>query len=155
MDLTVDSADAVISIGTVAEKLGVSVSSIRRYEEAGLVIALRTPSGHRLFSYEDLQRIEKIRRIIHDLGLNIEGIRRLQALLPCWELLPCSPEIRDKCPAYQSNDRPCWMVKKHAMVGGCVCRRCSVYRHGIKGILGIKQLVYGKKTDKGHTREKR
>ena len=71
----------------------------------------RTPSGHRRFSYEDVDRIRNIQRMVQDLGVSIEGIRRLQALLPCWDLLPCSPQQREQCPAFRDNTRPCWMIK--------------------------------------------
>ena len=52
-----NSLDPVISIGTLAKKVGLSVSAIRKYEEEGLIISHRIESGHRLFSYEDVQRL--------------------------------------------------------------------------------------------------
>ena len=81
--------DPLISIGVLAQKVGLSVSAVRKYENEGLIIAHRTPSGHRLFSHEDISRVRNVQHLIQDLRLNIEGIRRMQALLPCWELLPC------------------------------------------------------------------
>ena len=74
--------DPVISIGVLAQKVGLSVSAVRKYENEGLLIAQRTESGHRLFSHEDVTRVRNIQHLIQDLGLNIEGIRRLQSLLP-------------------------------------------------------------------------
>ncbi len=88
--------DPLISIGTLADKVGLSVSAIRKYEVAGLIIPHRTNSGHRMFSYEDLTRIRVIQHMIKEIGFNAEGIRRLQALLPCWDLLPCKNKVRDE-----------------------------------------------------------
>jgi len=43
--------DPVIAIGTLAEKVGLSVSAIRKYELAGLIISHRAASGHRRQNY--------------------------------------------------------------------------------------------------------
>ncbi|MHC4802618.1 MAG: MerR family transcriptional regulator [Planctomycetota bacterium] len=75
--------DPLISIGVLAQQVGLSVSAVRKYENDGLILAHRTDSGHRLFSYEDIGRVQNIQHLIQDLGLNTEGIRRMQALLPC------------------------------------------------------------------------
>ena len=85
--------DPVISIGVLAQRVGLSVSAVRKYENEGLIIAHRTDSGHRLFSLEDIKRVRNIQHMIQDLGLNIEGIRRMQALLAV--LGPASLRRRD------------------------------------------------------------
>jgi len=136
-------ADPVIAIGILAERVGLSVSAVRKYENEGLVIAHRTPSGRRLFSREDIARVQIIQHMIQDLGLNIEGIRRMQALLPCWELLPCSQESRRDCPAYQITTRPCWTIKGLSCAPqGNECRRCPVYRLGSMCTEELKHLLH-------------
>ncbi len=144
MEPNQDYSDPVISIGTLADKVGLSVSAVRKYENESLIIAHRTASGHRLFSREDIDRIRNIQRMIQDLGLNIKGIHRLQALLPCWELLPCNRQRRVKCPAFQDNSRPCWMVKGLDCTPshGNECRQCVVYRFGSLCTEQIKNLVH-------------
>lgn len=135
--------DPVISIGILAQKVGLSVSAVRKYENEGLIVAHRTASGHRLFSREDISRVENIHHMIQDLGLNVEGIRRMQALLPCWELLPCSVETHQSCPAYKDNTRPCWMIKGlNCAPQGNECRQCVVYRFGSQCTEQIKSLVH-------------
>jgi MerR family transcriptional regulator/heat shock protein HspR len=135
--------DPLISIGVLARKVGLSVSAIRNYEHEGLIIAHRTPSGHRLFSHEDITRVRTVQRLIQRLGLNIEGIRRMEALLPCWDLLPCTPEARTRCAAYKDNTRPCWMIKGiDCAPQGNECRQCAVYRFGSLCTEDIKQLLY-------------
>ena len=81
--------------------------------------------------------------MIRDSGLNIEGIRRIQALLPCWDLLPCNAETCKSCLAYAADTRPCWMVKG----GVCTakeseCRQCDVYRFGSLCTQDIKHLLH-------------
>jgi MerR family transcriptional regulator/heat shock protein HspR len=135
--------DPVIAIGILAQKVGLSVSAVRKYENEGLVIAHRTASGHRLFSHEDIERVRYIHHMIQELGLNIEAIRRMQALLPCWDLLPCSEETRKTCPAYHENTRPCWMIRGlNCSPQGNECRRCDVYRFGSLCTQDIKRVVH-------------
>ena len=140
--------DPLISIGALAEKVGLSVSAIRKYEAAGLIIPHRTTSGHRMFSYEDIIRIRVIQHMIKELGFNAEGIRRLQALLPCWDLLPCDKKVRDECPMFKDNTKPCWMMKDaHCTLQGNECRYCIVYRFGSLCIEDIKELLYNQSND--------
>ena len=135
--------DPLISIGALADKVGLSVSAIRKYEVAGLIISHRINSGHRMFSYEDITRIHVIQHMLKELGFNIEGVRRIQALLPCWDLLPCDKNIRDKCPAFRDNSKPCWMMKDaHCTLQGNECRDCIVYRFGSLCIEDIKELLH-------------
>jgi MerR family transcriptional regulator/heat shock protein HspR len=135
--------DPVISIGVLADKVGLSASAVRKYENKGLIIAHRAASAHRLFSGEDIARVRNIHRMIQGLGLNIEGIQRLQALLPCWELLPCTLEARMECPAYEGNNRPCWTLKGlKCNPQGNQCRQCAVYRYGSLCTEHIKRLLH-------------
>jgi len=143
-----DILDPVISIGTLANKVGLSVSAIRKYEEEGLIIPHRSDSGHRMFSYEDISRIQTIQHMVKSLGFNFEGIRRLQALLPCWNLLPCDHDecinkSHDQCPAYKDNTKPCWMINDaHCTLQGNECRNCMVYRFGTICAEDIKEIVH-------------
>jgi len=142
-ELQPDAHDPVISIGVLARKVGLSVSAVRKYENEGLVLAHRTGSGHRLFSHEDVRRVRNVQHMIQDLGLNIEGIRRMQALLPCWNLHPCDAKTRETCPAYQETTRPCWTIKGlDCAPQGNECRRCAVYRFGSLCTDQIKRLLH-------------
>ena len=119
------------------------MSTVRKYANEGLVIPHRTEGGRRLFSREDIARVANVRHMIGDLGLNIESIRRMHALLPCWDLLPCDAETRARCRAYEDNTRSCWTIKGMA---GCddenECRECPVYRFGSLCTEEIKHLMH-------------
>lgn len=135
--------DPVISIGVLAQKVGLSVSAVRKYENEGLIIAHRTSSGHRLFSHEDVDRVRNIQHMIQDLGLNVAGIRRMQALLPCWDLFHCDPATRKDCPAYKDTTQPCWTIRGlDCAPQGNECRLCPVYRFGSLCTEDIKRLLY-------------
>lgn len=132
----------MMSIGRAAELTGLSVSALRKYEAAGLIMYHRTESGYRVLSEEDLIRIRLIQHLIKVKGLNLEGIRRLWALLPCWELKSCSAEARTGCPVLEGTNDPCWVVYEDE--GGCdggECRTCEVYRMAATCTEDLKKLV--------------
>ena len=67
-------------IGDVATELGIHPSTIRRYEELGLLrTAGRTPAGHRLYTAADRSRLRFITQG-RMLGLTVEEICALLAL---------------------------------------------------------------------------
>ncbi|MCC7022332.1 MAG: MerR family transcriptional regulator [Thermomicrobiales bacterium] len=59
-------------ISEVAARSGVRVSTLRRYEEWGLVEPARA-GGRRLYSEADIDRILRVRRLVEDLGINLAG----------------------------------------------------------------------------------
>ncbi|UCD36841.1 MAG: MerR family transcriptional regulator [Fidelibacterota bacterium] len=125
---TIDHTTPLYTIGVAAKLTGTTVSTIRMYEEKGLIIPYKTPSGHRQFSDTDIIRIRCIREYLDRQGLNIAGIRAIMALVPCWLLKPCSDEDRRQCDAFTSNTEPCWAVAVKGLV--CIdedCRTCPVY----------------------------
>lgn len=119
-----------MKIGEVARRLEISVESIRMYERVGLLVSERRGKSHRVYDENDLHWLGCIRRLISEQGLNIEGIRRLMALAPCWELKPCPLVDKTICPAYQGVSQPCWSMKQQ-LPEECRladCRTCKVYR---------------------------
>ncbi len=125
-----DKTTNMLKIGEAAKRLGTAVETIRMYEREGLVLTHKTATGQRLYSESDLHWLDCIRRLIKEQSLNIEGIRRLLALIPCWDIKPCSAEERRGCPAYLSSIKPCWHIKSE-LPGGCReadCRACPVYQ---------------------------
>ena len=70
--------EAYLQIGEVAERTGVTQRTLRFYEEKGL---LRPPSrmdgGFRLYSEEDVKRVEMIRRLQQLLGVSLADIKEM------------------------------------------------------------------------------
>ncbi|MBA3449940.1 MAG: MerR family transcriptional regulator [Chloroflexia bacterium] len=60
------------AISVVAARCGVRVSTVRRYEEWGLVEPTRT-GPRRLYSEADIDRVLRVRRLVDDLGVNLAG----------------------------------------------------------------------------------
>jgi MerR family transcriptional regulator, copper efflux regulator len=71
----------LMQIGQVAERTGLSLRTIRWYEEEGLVVpTARTDGGFRLYSADDVARLEVIKRM-KPLGFALEEMRELLTLL--------------------------------------------------------------------------
>ncbi|MCW2696367.1 MAG: putative transcriptional regulator (MerR family) of metal efflux transporter expression [Modestobacter sp.] len=75
------SAAALVQIGHVAERTGLSLRTIRWYEEEGLVVpTARTEGGFRLYSDDDVARLMVVKRM-KPLGFTLEEMRELLTLL--------------------------------------------------------------------------
>src|SRR5207237_6368720 len=61
-------------ISAVAEMYGIHPQTLRLYEREGLLKPSRTEGNTRLYTDEDLQRLEFILNLARDLGVNIAGI---------------------------------------------------------------------------------
>ncbi|MGI9103821.1 MAG: MerR family transcriptional regulator [Terriglobales bacterium] len=61
-------------ISAVAEMYGIHPQTLRLYEREGLLKPSRTEGNTRLYTEEDLQRLEVILSLARDLGVNISGI---------------------------------------------------------------------------------
>ena len=61
-------------ISAVAEMYGIHPQTLRLYEREGLLKPSRTDGNTRLYTEEDLQRLEFILSLARDLGVNIAGI---------------------------------------------------------------------------------
>ncbi|WP_405812372.1 MerR family transcriptional regulator [Streptomyces sp. NBC_01520] len=66
-------------IGELASRAGVSIRSVRYYEEQGLLSSTRSPSGQRHYTGESVERVALIQRL-YAAGLSSRTV---------WELLPC------------------------------------------------------------------
>lgn len=70
-------ADGLLQIGEVAERVGLSLRSVRFYEESGLLTPeARSAGGFRLYSEEQVERLMLIKRM-KPLGFKVEQMREL------------------------------------------------------------------------------
>lgn len=61
-------------ISVVAEMFSVHPQTLRTYEREGLIRPARTQGNTRLYSQEDLERIELILRLTNELKVNLAGV---------------------------------------------------------------------------------
>lgn len=70
-----------MQIGEVAERIGLSLRTIRYYEEMGLaVLSARFEGGFRLYVEDDVERLRVIMQM-KPLGFSLEEMRELLGLL--------------------------------------------------------------------------
>jgi MerR family transcriptional regulator/heat shock protein HspR len=65
---------ALYMISVVAEMFAIHPQTLRAYEREGLLRPARTDGNTRLYSEEDLERIDLILRLTKDLGVNLAGV---------------------------------------------------------------------------------
>jgi DNA-binding transcriptional MerR regulator len=76
-----DPRAGLLQIGHVAERTGLSLRTIRFYEENGLVVpTARSDGGFRLYSDADVARLEVVKRM-KPLGFSLEEMQQLLDLL--------------------------------------------------------------------------
>ena len=61
--------------------LGVRTQTLRYYERLGLVEPARSRGNQRVYSREDVERVQRIRNLMDDLGVNLAGVEVILKLL--------------------------------------------------------------------------
>ncbi|MGP1282047.1 MAG: redox-sensitive transcriptional activator SoxR [Parasphingopyxis sp.] len=143
---------ALLSIGDLAARTGLSVSAIRFYEEKGLVHPLRSRGGQRRFLRSDIRRLSFV-LIAQQLGLSIGEIEAQLAKLPQGR----APTQRDwtrisKAIRGTIDARIAELERTRDRLDGCIgcgclsLKKCRLYnpedRAGIRGP-GPRHLIDG------------
>jgi MerR family transcriptional regulator/heat shock protein HspR len=71
---TAKGAGPYYHISSVAEMYGIHPQTLRLYEREGLLTPSRSEGNTRLYSAEDLKRLEIILNLIRELGVNLAGV---------------------------------------------------------------------------------
>ena len=106
---TASSRRPVYPISVAAELAGVHPRTLYMYEKQQLLLPARRGKW-RFYSEDDLSWIRVIRYLLHEGGLNVAGLQRLLALIPCREIRKPSAEKCHTCPKMKTKSMPCWAV---------------------------------------------
>lgn len=71
---------AYYSISAVSKMFSVHQQTIRLYEKQGLITPRRSSGNTRLFEEEDINRLEEIIYLTHQLGINLAGVEMVLKL---------------------------------------------------------------------------
>ena len=118
-----------LKIGQVAQLVGLSIKRIREYEKEGLVKPLRgKTSNQRMYGSLEIGRIIQTKKLIHERGLTLAGIKMLLNLAPCWIIFDCKDP--KSCPSYKNPHARCFELKEktskeNTRAGDCEI--CPVY----------------------------
>lgn len=135
-----DDSKPVYTIGTAADLLGIHPRTLRLYEQGGLLKPARR-NNRRFYSNNDLKWIRCIRYLIHERGLNQEGLKRLLGMIPCWQIKGCSEEDRNNCKAYANKSVPCWEIASLTCTEAKKCHQCEVYLSAKERICSPEELA--------------
>lgn len=112
------------SIGVVSELLEVHPETIRAWERSGVVRPPHRRSGKRLFSTNDLRRLQFVQRLAEE-GLSLRAMLFYLKLYACWDTDECAECLNvSDGPGYT---KPCWKIKdKYCKVTSNedLCARC-------------------------------
>lgn len=88
--------EETMQIGKLADRTGMSIRSLRHYDEIGLLVpSARTEGGFRLYTFEDEERLLLIRRM-KPLGYSLEQMRELLDVVDELEAHPENTENRTR-----------------------------------------------------------
>ena len=73
--------EPVFIISVAARMLGVRTQTLRYYERLGLIEPSRTRGNQRVFSRSDIDRVQRIRSLMDNLGVNLAGVEVVLKLL--------------------------------------------------------------------------
>lgn len=68
------------SISAVAKMFSVHQQTVRLYEKEGLICPKRSDGNTRLFCEEDIDKLEQIIYLTHELGINLAGVEMVLKL---------------------------------------------------------------------------
>ena len=73
--------EPVFIISVAARMLGVRTQTLRYYERLGLIKPSRSRGNQRVYSRRDIERVQRIRGLMDDLGVNLAGVEVVMRLL--------------------------------------------------------------------------
>lgn len=72
-----DRARGVYMISVAAELAGMHPQTLRIYEARGLITPRRSPKNTRLYSRDDVERLQRIQQLTGELGMNLAGVEKV------------------------------------------------------------------------------
>lgn len=88
----------IFPISVAAKLLEIHPRTLRIYEDAGLIKPERS-GNRRLYSTNDITWIGCLRKMIHNDGISIAGIKKLLRYATCHEIADCPEEVHCNCDA--------------------------------------------------------
>ncbi|MCE1229046.1 MAG: MerR family transcriptional regulator [Firmicutes bacterium] len=98
-----DSKAGSYMIGVVALRYQIHPQTLRLYEREGLLLPSRTEGKTRLYSDEDLERLEFILSLTRDLGVNLAGVDVVMGLRD--RLQKMQDELQQRLERYEAKLR--------------------------------------------------
>lgn len=93
--------DALYIISIAAKLAEMHPQTLRKYDREGLVRPSRSQGSRRLYSEEDLERLQIVRRLTEDFGLNLNAVSLILRLVT---LMKDMLQVLDSLPQAERSD---------------------------------------------------
>lgn len=125
--------EANLSVGKVAKRCGIKVSSLHFYESLGLIKSLRNQGNQRRYKRDVLRRISVI-KAAQKIGVTLEEIKSAFANLPD-ERTPTKADWQKLSRSWQQglNQKIAYLEKLRDSLDGCIgcgclsMKKCPIY----------------------------
>jgi len=121
---------AAYMISSVAEQYGVHPQTLRLYEREGLLKPSRSDGNTRLYTDDDLDRLEVILHLTRDLGVNLAGVEIILNMRQKMETMQQQIEqfVETLNTELANRPRPERAEDRNSLIP--VARTISIRRHG-------------------------
>ena len=120
--------DGMHQIGGVASRVGLSLRTVRYYEEVGLVVPSgRTEGGFRLYTDDDIQRLALVKQL-KPLDFSLDELRSLL-------------EVRDRLADEDDVDVRASLVDRLDAYAGAAAERCRRLREQLEQVEAVTRTL--------------
>ncbi len=91
----ISNTESFYTLGIASKLSEISVHSIRRYFDNGLIILHTTTAKRHLFSKVDINRLKCIKKQMSHPGLNFADKKAIYSLITCWKASRKGEECRN------------------------------------------------------------
>ena len=126
------------SVGKVAKRCGVKVSTLHFYEQKGLIYSVRNAGNQRRFKADVLRRVSVI-KAAQKMGISLAAIKQAFATLPD-QRTPTMKDWEKLSSVWQAelNERIAYLQRLRDSLTGCIgcgclsMKNCPIYNEGDK-----------------------
>lgn len=104
-----DEDKGVYTIGTIAELIGEHPETLRVWERNDLLRPDRE-GYQRKYSNNDVKRLQFIKYLMNEKGLNIAGVKHLTSMYSCWYKRNCKGGAARNSLTPVNESKPCWKI---------------------------------------------
>ena len=126
-----DEDQGVYTIGIVAELIGEHPETLRVWERNDLIRPERK-GNQRRYSNSDVKRLQFIKYLLDNKGLNVAGVKHLVSLYSCWYNRNCQGGAYQNSPVPVNEAKACWkIVGTYCLVASDkaeICNTCALLR---------------------------
>lgn len=126
-----DEDQGLYTIGTIAGLIEEHPETLRVWERNDLIRPNRK-GYQRRYSNNDVKRLQFIKYLMDEKGLNIAGVKHLVSMYSCWYNRNCKGGAYQNSPVPVNESKACWKIKdtycRVASDKAEMCNSCALFR---------------------------